>query len=444
VGYTCSEKAQQKLKKRYWRTTHKFGVRVPKKVDEAIEIDRIEGNTYWWYDSLSLEMNKIMVAFDIKDSITREMILGDSKLLPGFQKINCHWVFDVKMDLTRKSQFVAGGHTTTTPAQTYSSVVSRGSVRLAFLIAALNGLDPQAADIGNAYLNAECREKIWFIAGKEFGEHQGKCVIVVRALYGLKSSGAAWRRLLQDMILGELKFSQTKADCDVYNRKAVCADGFEYYEMILVYVDDLLVLSEAASAILKQIDGRFTLKPGLVGPPTTYLGAQIEKYQLPDGVTVWSMTARKYVKEAIRNVVKLMLMEDGGYSLPACKGSAPIPTDYRPELDVSPELVDQMASRYQQLIGVLRWMCEIGRIDLLHELSIMSQHLALPREGHLEAVYGIFSYLAKHENSRIVFDNSAPVYAEGIRFTSMIGRTFTGTTSRTTSLRTCLSHAGMR
>jgi hypothetical protein len=83
----------------------------------------------------------------------------------------------------------------------------------------------------------------------------------------------------------------------------------------------------------------------------------------------------KEIRQGSNSNVKLMLMEDGGYSLPTCKGSAPIPTDYRPELDVSPELVDQMASRYQQLIGVLRWMCEIGRIDLLHEVSIMSQHL---------------------------------------------------------------------
>ena len=400
-----------KLKKRYWRTTHKFGVRVPKDVAEALYIDSIEGNTFW-FDSLKKEMDKIMVAFDIKHDITPDSIRGDSKLLPGFQEIKCHWVFDVKMDLTRKSRFVAGGHTTTTPAQTYSSVVSRDSVRLAFLIAALNGLDLQEADIGNAYLNAECREKIWFQAGTEFGEHQGKCVIVIRALYGLKSSGAAWRRLLQDMIMGELKFVQTKADRDVYIRAAVGADGFEYYEMILVYVDDLLVLSETAASILEQIDARFKLKPGSVGPPTTYLGAQIEPYQLPDGATVWSMSARKYVKESVRNV-RQMLMEDGGFSLPACKSSAPIPTDYRPELDVSPELDDQMASRYQQLIGVLRWMCEIGRIDLLHEVSIMSQHLALPREGHLESVYGIFSYLAKHENSRIVFDDSDPVFAKG-------------------------------
>jgi hypothetical protein len=71
-----------KLKKRYWRTTHKFGEQVPKNVDEGIKIDHVEGNTYW-YDSLSLEMRKIMVAFDIiKDVFTPEMILRDSKLLP--------------------------------------------------------------------------------------------------------------------------------------------------------------------------------------------------------------------------------------------------------------------------------------------------------------------------------------------------------------------------
>ena len=180
-----------------------------------MDIDKQEGNTFW-FDSLKKELSKIMVAFDIKhDGITPEMIRGDSKLLPGFQEIKCHWVFDVKMDLSRKSHFVAGGHTTITPAQTYSSVVSRDSVRLAFLISALNGIDLQAADIGNAYLNAPCREKIWFAAGPEFGEPQGKCVIVVRALCGLKSSGAAWRKLLQDLLINELGFEPTKADRDV-------------------------------------------------------------------------------------------------------------------------------------------------------------------------------------------------------------------------------------
>ena len=76
----------------------------------------------------------------------------------------------MKMDFTRKARFVAGGHTTETPVGIcYSSVVSRDSVRIAFLVAALNDLDILATDIGNAYLNAPCREKIWFEAGLECG-----------------------------------------------------------------------------------------------------------------------------------------------------------------------------------------------------------------------------------------------------------------------------------
>ena len=118
-----------------------------------------------------------------------------SNLMIGFQEICCHVIFDVKMDFTCKARFVAGGHTTDTPASiTYSSVISRNSVRLAsFLIAGLNDLDVLAGGVTNAYLNASCRETIWFEGGIETGEDCGKVLIVTRALYGLKSSGATWR-----------------------------------------------------------------------------------------------------------------------------------------------------------------------------------------------------------------------------------------------------------
>ena len=84
------------------------------------------------------------------------------------KEIRCHIVFDVKMDFTRKARFVAGGHMTEAPTFiTYSSIVSRESVKIAFLITALNDLDVMLCDIGSAYLNAPCREKIWFVAGQE-------------------------------------------------------------------------------------------------------------------------------------------------------------------------------------------------------------------------------------------------------------------------------------
>jgi len=91
-------------------------------------------------------------------------------------------IFDIKMDFTRKARFVAGGHTTETPTSTtYSSVVSRDSVRIAFMFAAPNNLEILAANVGNAYLNADCRKKIWTIAGPEFGSKAGTVMIIEKA-----------------------------------------------------------------------------------------------------------------------------------------------------------------------------------------------------------------------------------------------------------------------
>ena len=120
-------------------------------------------------------------------------------LPPIFQFIKCHMIFYIKIreQFRRKARMVADGHMTETPSSlTYSSVVSRDSVKLAFLYATLNGLKVFTCDIQNAYLTAECREKVWCKSGSEFGSKEGKTMIIVRALYGFKSSGAAFRSLL--------------------------------------------------------------------------------------------------------------------------------------------------------------------------------------------------------------------------------------------------------
>jgi hypothetical protein len=148
-------------------------------------------------------------------------------------------IFDVKMDLTRKARFVAGGHMTETPTSiTYSSVVSRDSVQIAFLIAALNDIEIMACDVGNAYLNTPCCKKVWFTAGPKFGSRQGTVVKVVGALHGLKSSGAAWREMFNAPVL-EMGFVSSIADPDVYRKPCVKENSLKYYEYLLVYVDNV-------------------------------------------------------------------------------------------------------------------------------------------------------------------------------------------------------------
>jgi hypothetical protein len=208
-----------KLKSRYWQTTHKFGIRLPHSVEEALNIDRMTEQSLW-RDAIEKEMKNVRPAFERWDGTLEQAISG--RYLVGYQQIKCHMIFDIKMDnLTRKARFVAGGHTTHKPESlTYSSVVSRESVRIAFLLAALNGLEICTADVGNAYLNATCRERIWTLAGPEFGSDSGNVMIVKRALYGLKSSGAAWRALFASS-LETMRFINTLADPDFWIRPAV-------------------------------------------------------------------------------------------------------------------------------------------------------------------------------------------------------------------------------
>ena len=157
---------------------------------------------------------------------------GDIKKLVGYQKIKCHFVFNVKLgeNFRRKARLVGGGHTTDPPSSlTYSSVVARDSVRILLLIAALNGLDILACDIQNAYLTAECREKIYTRAGPEFGSEEGSVMLVKMALYGLKSSGAAFRSRLANVIY-EMGYRPSLADPDVWMRPGTKVDGFRFYE----------------------------------------------------------------------------------------------------------------------------------------------------------------------------------------------------------------------
>jgi hypothetical protein len=140
----------KKVKTRYFKRTHKFGIELPKSVPEALEIDKKTG-TDFWRRAIEKEMKNVQVAFEIRE---------DGSIPVGFREITCHLVFDIKSDtLARKARFVAGGHLTDPPKEsTYSSVVSRDSVRLFFLLAALNDLDVLACDCQNAYVNATMSE----------------------------------------------------------------------------------------------------------------------------------------------------------------------------------------------------------------------------------------------------------------------------------------------
>ena len=141
----------------------------------------------------------------------------------------------------------------------------------------------------------------------------------------------------------------------------------------------------------------------------------MRKVQLENGIWAWSFSSSQYVQAAVKNVESYLSREENKrWKLPT-KAETPLTMTYRPELDVSPELESTEAAYYHSLIGILRWIVELGRVDVCLEVSMMSSHLALPREGHLAQVFHIFAYLKKYHNTEMVFDPSDPV-VDGAQF----------------------------
>ena len=159
---------------------------------------------------------------------------------------------------------------------------------------------------------------------------------------------------------------------------------------MICYVDDLSQIGFKPKEDMDALNMIYRLKEGF-GPPDQYLGANIEKAQLKDGLVVWSTNCVDYLKSAIENVDdslrvdKTALKNYGDWH-------KPYSYIFRPLLDVTEELGEELTNRYQKLIGVLGWSIELGRIDILTEVSFLSQHLCSPIEGHLDAVYRIFIY----------------------------------------------------
>ena len=90
--------------------------------------------------------------------------------------------------------------------------------------------------------------------------------IIVRALYGIKSSGAAFHAHLADC-MRSMGYNSCRGDNDVWMKPEINPDGDESYSYILCYVDDVLVVHHDAMTTLMKIDKYFKLKPSSIGDP---------------------------------------------------------------------------------------------------------------------------------------------------------------------------------
>ena len=165
------------------------------------------------------------------------------------------------------------------------------SVCLLFLISQHTGLDIMTADIGNAFPTAPCQEKVYTIAGPEFGDREGSLVEITRALYGLAGLSQEFADFLADLLI-DMAFEPSRADPDLWLKKSKHHDGYNY---IATHVDNIIVVAQDPQHYLSMIEQHFSLR-NIESKPKYYLGTRLTK--CPDGMITTNQ--EEFIKESIQ------------------------------------------------------------------------------------------------------------------------------------------------
>ena len=375
---------------------YKYGFEVPRNYMHAMRLDEKNKNDKW-AEAIRLELSMI----DQYQVFTDNGHHTKTKIPDGHKKIRVHFVFDVKHDGRHRARLVADGHLTDIPLESvYSGVVSLRGFRLVLFLAELNKMDIWATDIGNAYLEAKTTEKVYIIAGPEFGDREGHILVIHKALYGLRSSGARWHETFADC-LRDMGFLSCKAEPDIWMRP-----NGKIYEYIAVYVDDLAIVVHDPKTFVSMLEDKYKFKLKGTGKITHHLGMDFYR----DEDSTLCLSACKYIEKMIANYEKLF-----GES-PKQTYSSPIEKGDHPEIDTSELLDNQGIQLYQSLIGTLQWAITIGRFDICTAVMTLSGFRVAPRRGHLDRVKRMYGYLSKMRHAAIRIRTEEPDFSDMSEF----------------------------
>ena len=228
--------------------------------DHAISLDQKNGD-HKWADCIKLEIDQQHQCDTCKD-------VGTGQAPEGCKRIRVHFAFDVKHNGRHKARLVANGHLTDVPlSSVYSGVVSLRGIRLVLFLAKLSGLESWGKDIGNAYLEARTKEKVFIEAGPEFGPLEGHNLIIAKASHGLRTSGLRWHERLADY-LRDMGFEPCKMELDIWLHPY----GEDYYDHIAVCVDDLLIASNHPKQIIDALTNKHSFKLKGTEPISYHIG----------------------------------------------------------------------------------------------------------------------------------------------------------------------------
>ena len=369
------------------RNRIKFGIRVPNSVREALIFDR-ENKNNLWAEAIKKEMGALDKAQVFRYQPSHFKIPKDYQYAP------LRIIFDIKQeDLRHKARLVAGGHVVDSSMyESYSSVVQTMTVRLLQTVALKHDLKIVTGDIGNAFVQALTKEKIWSKAGPEFGPKQGCKIIFERALYGLATSARQWNLKLGDA-LKKIGFKPSRADADLWLKES--DDGITY-DYIATHVDDVICVGKSPEKYIDILKEQFPIR-NIELTPAYYLGNTLERR---DNRTM-KVSLKKYINEIITRHEK----KNGSLR----KENVPHSPSDHPELDDSPHLNSDGITQFQSIMGICQWISIAGRLDITFAVASLSRFSNNPRENHLKRAIKILGYMKKYPGKGYTVDPRAPI-----------------------------------
>ena len=379
----------------------KFGFKVPKtlkdikRLDEEIASSAVltsllkQQKVKSWFAATKKEIDKLILygCFETEDQ--KEPVRS------GYQKMPCHFVFDVKPDtgggIILKARFVAGGHRVDSEGiPKYLSTIDLTTVRIALTDARKNGQRVLQGDLSNGYIHAPTVEKVYFTLDEWWGSLSGMRAYCVKALYGLAGSAHAFGEYVKRQMLS-IGFHQCEQDPDCWLRRENYG-GTDLWTRCLFYVDDFLLTSTQPELVYEEIKNVFEIK--FCEEPVLYLGADIN-----DDHGFMTMSAKTYILETLKNLEETL-------KVTIRKMRRPMNPLAHPEFDSSPLLDEENKRLFQHITGVLNWLVTLCRIDIAFATMSLQRFCSSPREGHLKLAIEAMGWLKSTPTWRLYINEN--------------------------------------
>lgn len=325
-----------------------------------------------WCDSMNLEI----------DAFEQTKTWTITELPPGKEALGCRWIHTIKYhadgtEERKKSRLVAKGYTQQEGIDfldTFSPVAKMATVKILLSFAPKLKWNSTQLDISNALLSGDLDEEIYMKLPPGYSELRGVEVppnAVCRfhkSVYGLKQASSQWFVKFSITLL-DFGFETGTGDHTLFVK---IVDG--KFLVFLVYVDDILIASDAMVDELKQrLSSAFKLRD--LGTPKYFLGLEIAR-----STEDISVCQRKYV---------LDLLESTGFS--GCRPSS-IPMEPNQKMSKEDGILLEDAKHYRRLLGRLQYLT-FTRPDIGFTVSKLAQYSLAPTDVHIQAVHKVLRYL---------------------------------------------------